>query len=604
MSNTNANRAIMDSLFFNHIDVVLKVLAQMGIVPNELGYISHKGMQVCTETEQIVDEDFNDISWADFFNAIKPNAFEFAKRSIQAHIQKTETQQRRVIAEENDGVVINTGNGASVVAMPAQAPAPTTNNNNNNVVFLEADFDGHSDEEDYMLREAGNIRFAEKLTLLNAKIAKPTWPGGYKVNKATKDDAEVSITPIPNFQNFTYMLGQYGLRPRHNMLTISVDCELAPHIKLTPSDRKTLAEGKATGVKAIIHDICIMNGFKCNEQLLNSHLFRVTTSHQFNPIFEYLDTLPEWDGVDYIGMCVDALPSPDHFDRAWGRELFTRHLVSWVAMSYKPGFARPSSTFIITGGQGKGKSNFVSQLFPKTIRGVFKDGVTMDLNNKDSILQIIKHGAVELAEIDHSLNKSNVEAFKQFNTANSTEIRVPYAAEAIEVPRFTLLFGTSNDKDFLTDYSGTRRFWVWDVGPNKVGGSIKNLPAEFNVDGLWAQVLALYNDGTPHWLNEEEQARNEVANIQFSGYNNIRDSILTVFQKALDSNLRPITSVSTVEMDTKTLANLCDVDLTRHSKEFSRQLRSIFGDPRKSSVMKYRVPDLSKLPDSFDLDLE
>lgn len=584
-----------DALYFNNWELVVSLLKT-----NKSFTVDETATTVHTEscyvasscTEEVYNSDYDVITFKEFLDSVNPKFSIMVSNQCRAAEAKKSAKAQAAIAEASNGVVIN-----SAAIQVAQSVAPMETAKSATVVkFPGSNID--IDEEFEAAEKAITATpedvcagaFPAKLTALNKAIDKPTWPGGSKatVSKAT---GELLLTPTPNFENFVYMLTQYGIRIRFNVLRLSIDCELAPHARLSASDKRTFEFGQAAGIQAIVSDLCIINNMKCTPALLNTHLYRNGSSNSFNPIEDYLRKLPKWDGVDYVTMCANCLPAPKDFDREWGTELFKRHLVSWVAMSMEPGRARASSVFILTGGQGKGKSTFLSKLMPN-LPHIFKDGVSLDINNKDSRLQVLSHGAVELAEIAHTLSKTNVEGFKQITSSLTREERPPYASSSIEVPRFTLFFGTSNDKDFLVDYSGSRRFWVWDVGSVGETGTIARMPANFNVDQLWAQVLELYNNGCPYWLDEAEQIRNEGANVSFSGFNVVRDAILRTFEDALDSNLKPLTSLSMVWLSASELANMCGVDLTRNSKEFSRQLRVIFGEPRKQSTMKYHVPDI------------
>ena len=62
-----------------------------------------------------------------------------------------------------------------------------------------------------------------------------------------------------------------------------------------------------------------------------------------------------------------------------------------------------------------------------------------------------------------------------------------------------MFFGTSNDTEFLKDYTGNRRFWPVDVGvQDPVRSVFDDLPGE--TDQIWAEAVAYWRLGEPLYL--------------------------------------------------------------------------------------------------------
>jgi hypothetical protein len=91
---------------------------------------------------------------------------------------------------------------------------------------------------------------------------------------------------------------------------------------------------------------------------------------------------------------------------------------------------------------------------------------------------------------------------KAFISRVEDEIRLPYAKRAIIRPRVTVFCGSVNDAEFLTDMSGSRRFW-----PVQVDGI--DWGFEMDWTQLWAQSYAFWLESSSFDLTAEEDAHRE-----------------------------------------------------------------------------------------------
>ena len=96
--------------------------------------------------------------------------------------------------------------------------------------------------------------------------------------------------------------------------------------------------------------------------------------------------------------------------------------------------------------------------------------------------------------------------------------REPYGRRTSSYPRRCIIVGTTNDKEFLKDVTGNRRFWPIDLEVQKpVKNIFKELPSE--VDQIWAECLFYVNQGENLLLSaealklaEESQGRHREVN--------------------------------------------------------------------------------------------
>ena len=247
----------------------------------------------------------------------------------------------------------------------------------------------------------------------------------------------------------------------------------------------------------------------------------LTTVH---PVREWLRSLT-WDGVDRpkrllpeaLGQARDSIQAT----------MLRRWLISAVARAMKPG-CKVDSMLILAGKQGALKSTFFSALGGKW----FTDS-PIDVGNKDGPLVMSRAWIVEWAELDSMRKARDAEALKAFLASPSDTFRPPYERTTIVLPRSSVIVGSTNSSEFLSDDTGSRRFWV--VPTDAVDVTWVRL----NRDQLWAQAVALYDSGEQWWLTPEEDALRATA----SAAHEVKDAWHGVVSQWLNVN-RCVDSVS------------------------------------------------------------
>ena len=119
-----------------------------------------------------------------------------------------------------------------------------------------------------------------------------------------------------------------------------------------------------------------------------------------------------------------------------------------------------AGVLVLQGEQGIGKTMLFSKL--AVYREWFADGQSIDMSNKDNIIDATSRWITELGELDSTL-KHEQSALKGFLTSNIDTYRMPYAKASTTMPRRTSFCGTVNPQEFLNDETGSRRFWVVNV---------------------------------------------------------------------------------------------------------------------------------------------
>lgn len=214
--------------------------------------------------------------------------------------------------------------------------------------------------------------------------------------------------------------------------------------------------------------------------------------HRFHPVREYLKKL-RWDGEHRLEHWLKHV-----FDPAESNDYLTpvgkKFLIGAVARVMRPG-CKMDTVLILEGEQGKGKSTAVSILF-----GDWFSDAPIPIGEKDAYQVIQGVWGAELAELD-SFNKAETTAAKAFFSQRRDRYRPSYGQNAQDFPRQTVCLGTTNQDEYLKDYSGNRRYWP--VRCRKV--DIQWLRA--NRDQVWAEAYALFQLGESWWVsNDTERA--------------------------------------------------------------------------------------------------
>ena len=161
---------------------------------------------------------------------------------------------------------------------------------------------------------------------------------------------------------------------------------------------------------------------------------------------------------------------------------------------------------VLQGDQGIGKTMLCSKL--AVYDEWFMEGVSIDMGNKDTIIQATASWIAELGELDSTLKREQ-SVLKAFLTAKKDVFRLPYARSATKNPRRTSFCATVNPQKFLNDETGSRRFWVIDASHIDTS-RVEAIDEEWAMQ-LWRQVYETLYLPNPQGFrltrNEQNQLR-------------------------------------------------------------------------------------------------
>lgn len=230
-----------------------------------------------------------------------------------------------------------------------------------------------------------------------------------------------------------------------------------------------------------------------------------TVAHQsrFHPVQEYLRTVHEgkaWDGtprldkwlVHVIGETNETLaPKVYRYLQLVGRFF----LLGMVNRVMQPGCKFDYCMVL------EGKGGLMKSTLFKTLAGKpwFSDTHFDVGRGKDGQEQVQGLWVYEIAELA-GFSKSDINLIKAFISAEVDRYRPSYGRVVESFPRQCVLGGTTNEKQWLRDRTGNRRWW-----PVPVRNRVKIDWLTKYRDQLLAEAYAAYLDGARYYPDPEEE---------------------------------------------------------------------------------------------------
>lgn len=260
------------------------------------------------------------------------------------------------------------------------------------------------------------------------------------------------------------------------------------------------------------------------DKLTVQHFRAECYRYRYHPVQDYLYSLT-WDGVcridDFLkGMGADVNPYHQMVARKWLIAAVARPLQIKTTRvrdySYLDDGKRipmkVDEMIVLQGEQGAGdyggKSEFWRSLVPQ--RDWFSDKLPhITKQYKDAQLHCLGAWILEMAEFEEYKSKANDAALKRWLSSDAEKYRRQYEVGENLWPRSCVFVGTVNQQKFLTDMTGSRRYYVVPVGKLDVP-FIRKIR-----DQIWAQAVHLFESGESWWLRGQEKTDQQAHNTRF-----------------------------------------------------------------------------------------
>lgn len=208
-----------------------------------------------------------------------------------------------------------------------------------------------------------------------------------------------------------------------------------------------------------------------------------------HPVRDWLASL-EWDGTPRVDSFATLYLGAN--DSAYAKAVGRRWMIAAVARVFEPG-SKVDSLLALEGKQGIGKSSLLRLLAGPEW---FADTGVM-VGDKDSYQALRRKWVYEFAELA-SIRGREVERVKNFLSSQVDTFRASYGRRTQDHPRQVVFAGSTNEAHYLTDPTGSRRFWPLKCGSIDLGA------VKADRDQLWAEAVALYRAGEPWHLDTPE----------------------------------------------------------------------------------------------------
>lgn len=278
------------------------------------------------------------------------------------------------------------------------------------------------------------------------------------------------------------------------------------------------------------------DGLQTQQPRLHS-LINSDFSEKYNPLLDFLTSLPAWDGkTDYIQMLADRIHIADtdgahhtqedfrYFFKKW----FVAMVVTWVTDTVVG-----QTILIFVGKGGLFKTTFFDKLLPKILHDYFINESTASYTDKDFMEAMASKALMCLDEFETAFGK-NLSAFKSCVTKLFFSIRRPYDKYRTELPHRAAMCGTSNSVQIISEEEN-RRYSPWLI--ESIDSPIDH-PIDYQ--HVYAQAVALgkevmerqrkHEDGWVFWLTTEDIEVMREHNKMFMISNYMEDQILRYYR--------------------------------------------------------------------------
>ena len=256
------------------------------------------------------------------------------------------------------------------------------------------------------------------------------------------------------------------------------------------------------------------------------------SERSYNPVKEYMERVAmKWDGRKRIRKMFQ------HYLGAEDTELISKIAEMWlvgaVAKVYEP-YTKFDYVLDLVGGQGVGKTSLLQK-----IGGPWYTDAVTDFNNKDNFDIMLKSLIVNDDEMVAS-NRMSFAETKAFISKTSLRYRRPYMSKTEEFAKNFILARTTNQREYLKDKTGERRFLSVMVD----GARQKKHPMEIEqatIDQIWGEAVSIYKKGFELKFDAETEAELETYRENFMYRDEVEVQVLDYLEMPIPSNWEKMT---------------------------------------------------------------
>ena len=289
----------------------------------------------------------------------------------------------------------------------------------------------------------------------------------------------------------TYLFSHYDFR--FNVLTEQTEYSPKNQMDFNLVDQRTLntlcIEARDQGINCWDKDV---SRLMCSKKIANYHPFQ-----------DYLEHLPLWDGQDRVTELALRVSDNPVWVNGFHRWMLGM-TAQWLSMESQ--CANAVAPLLVSTEQGRCKSTFCSRLLPEALQGFYID--KFDITSVSGCEQKLSlFGLINMDEFDRYSERSQA-TLKNLMQLRKLTFRKSHRSYYSRLPRIASFIGTSNQKELLTDSTGSRRFLCVEVKKK-----IDCTPPDYTQ--LYAQLKTELLVGERFWFNTEEEKEIQENNRAF-----------------------------------------------------------------------------------------
>ena len=255
----------------------------------------------------------------------------------------------------------------------------------------------------------------------------------------------------------------------------------------------------------ILNTFCLVarrNGINCWDKDV-SRLLLSQEITDFHPFLYYMANLPEWDGIDRVSELAKRVSDEKLWVNGFHRWMLAM-TSQWMGMDTQ--CANAVAPLLVSTEQGRCKSTFCSILLPEELQRFYID--KFDITSVSGCEQKLSlFGLVNMDEFDRYSTRS-MATLKNLMQLKKLTFRKSHRSYYSQLPRIASFIGTSNQKELLTDTTGSRRFLCVEV-KEKIDCTLPDYAQ------LYAQLKTELLAGERYWFTSEEEKEIQKHNRYF-----------------------------------------------------------------------------------------
>ena len=218
----------------------------------------------------------------------------------------------------------------------------------------------------------------------------------------------------------------------------------------------------------------------------------VATENSFNLVKDYFHGLPIWDGKPRAeSLFIDFLKVED---TEFVRAITFKWLLAAVCRIFYPA-CNFQAALVLQGKQNIGKSYILEKL-----GGDWYGNLIDSVDDRHSVEAIRNIWICEIKEMS-AMRRAEINATKSFIERPADNYRAAYAKRAQTYKRHCVFAISVNDKQFLRDLTGNRRYWILE-SPLEEFAYIEGLTGEY-IQQIWAEVYTTFKELTANGFNDK-----------------------------------------------------------------------------------------------------